>query len=69
MNEHRHSSAMFEHPDGVGLQESMTTLMEQLVNEETRRWVISIVGIGGYGKTTLKIKIKKKCLPKCERKF
>ncbi|RWR76933.1 Disease resistance protein [Cinnamomum micranthum f. kanehirae] len=53
LNIRRRSYALYEEPDLTGMQESMKTLKEQLINKEARRCVISIVGMGGSGKTTL----------------
>ncbi|XXG55020.1 hypothetical protein AAC387_Pa03g2758 [Persea americana] len=57
LNIRRQSSALYEEPDIIGMQESMITLQEQLINEEARCCVISIVGMGGSGKTTLPKKV------------
>ncbi|RWR76932.1 disease resistance protein RPP8-like protein [Cinnamomum micranthum f. kanehirae] len=51
LNIRKRSSALYEEPDIIGMQESMITLKEQLINKEARCCVISIVGMGG--KTTL----------------
>lgn len=57
MNIRRRSSALYEEPDIIGMQESMITLQKQLINEEARCCVISIVGMGSSGKATLTKKV------------
>ncbi|RWR75241.1 putative disease resistance protein [Cinnamomum micranthum f. kanehirae] len=53
----RRLNAMFEEKDVVGFEEDMTKLKEMLIKGESRRSVISLVGMGGTGKTTLAKKI------------
>ena len=42
-----------EESDVVGIEDGIGELKQMLMNEETRRSVVSIVGMGGLGKTTL----------------
>ncbi|KAL8138741.1 hypothetical protein V2J09_004742 [Rumex salicifolius] len=42
-----------EDDDVVGLDEDIKRLVHQLLDEESMTWVVSIVGMGGSGKTTL----------------
>ncbi|XVE59671.1 hypothetical protein DITRI_Ditri05aG0064600 [Diplodiscus trichospermus] len=47
------SSLFFKDDDLVGIEKARHELLRQLTGEEPRRTVISVVGIGGSGKTTL----------------
>ncbi|OMO76982.1 Disease resistance protein [Corchorus olitorius] len=47
------SSLFFHEDDLVGIKEGQHKLLTWLMSEEPRRTVISVVGIGGSGKTTL----------------
>ncbi|XVE59667.1 hypothetical protein DITRI_Ditri05aG0064200 [Diplodiscus trichospermus] len=47
------SSLFFKDNDLVGIKKAQDELLGQLMAEELRRTVISVVGIGGSGKTTL----------------
>ncbi|PON92403.1 NB-ARC domain containing protein [Trema orientale] len=49
----RRSSPRGQYKDIIGLEKDVATLVTQLVKEEDRWHAISIVGMGGIGKTTL----------------
>ncbi|RWR84259.1 Disease resistance protein [Cinnamomum micranthum f. kanehirae] len=53
LRQRRQFFAILEEPEVVGQQEEISTLKKQLINGEQRRCVISIVGMGGLGKSTL----------------
>ncbi|KAL5997133.1 hypothetical protein ACLOJK_008061 [Asimina triloba] len=49
----RHSSPHVPEPDFVGLDEQFNSLIRHLTERERRRCAVSLVGMGGLGKTTL----------------
>ncbi|KAF8405340.1 hypothetical protein HHK36_010244 [Tetracentron sinense] len=49
----RRSYSHVEEEDVIGLEEGIKALVAELIKEEVRFRVVSIVGIGGSGKTTL----------------
>ncbi|XP_058114448.1 putative disease resistance RPP13-like protein 3 isoform X2 [Magnolia sinica] len=51
--EWRLTSPLSQEPDFVGFEKDMEILMAQLMEGESRRCVVSVVGMGGLGKTTL----------------
>ncbi|XP_058114374.1 disease resistance protein RPP13-like [Magnolia sinica] len=53
----RLTSPNVQEPDFIGFEKDMETLVEQLMEGELRRCVVSLVGMGGLGKTTLSKKI------------
>ncbi|XXG84882.1 hypothetical protein AAC387_Pa11g0094 [Persea americana] len=53
LHDRRWHLAHFEEPDIVGMQEDMKTLKDRLIDGNPKRRVVSIVGMGGSGKTTL----------------
>ncbi|KAI3979927.1 hypothetical protein MKX01_042581 [Papaver californicum] len=46
-----------EDDDAIGLEEHTKTLLTELMKDDTRRCVISVIAVGGLGKTTLAKKI------------
>jgi disease resistance protein RPM1 len=49
-------------PEVVGFEDDKAKIIKQLDNSISRRTVLSIVGIGGLGKTTLAQKVYKRCM-------
>ncbi|CAL5390820.1 unnamed protein product [Camellia sinensis] len=54
---HGESSSFIDEKEIVGMDESEEKLLEWLTEDEVRRTIISIVGMGGLGKTTLVTKV------------
>ncbi|KAI8009654.1 Disease resistance protein RPM1 [Camellia lanceoleosa] len=54
---HGESSSFVDEKEMVGMDESKEKLLEWLTEDEVRRTIISIVGMGGLGKTTLVTKV------------
>ncbi|XP_058114481.1 putative disease resistance protein At1g50180 [Magnolia sinica] len=57
LQEWRLTSPLSQEPDVVGFEKDMEILVARLMEGESRRCVVSVVGMGGLGKTTLTKKV------------
>ncbi|XP_058114369.1 putative disease resistance protein At1g50180 [Magnolia sinica] len=57
LQEWRLTSPLSQEPDFVGFENDLEILVDRLTNGELRRRVVSVVGMGGLGKTTLTKKV------------
>ncbi|XP_058067578.1 putative disease resistance protein At1g50180 [Magnolia sinica] len=57
LHEQRQTSPLFGVTEVVGFEEDINILAGQLIDGDSRRCVVSVVGMGGLGKTTLAVKV------------
>ncbi|XP_058067577.1 probable disease resistance RPP8-like protein 4 [Magnolia sinica] len=57
LREQRQTSPLFGETEVVGFEEDIKALVGRLIDVDLRRCVVSVVGMGGLGKTTLAIKV------------